>query len=517
MILYRKMEVSTIVLLIFLSTSLFLPSHSESSPGCKAWLAQSIPTDMRHLPRVPGVLSTGDVFRWLARNSTQRLDVTAQYWQLNAHPEDPRSGEYGYSKADMLRFGAHEGSNVYKALQDAADRNVSIRLLSHLGVYPDYTTEPSNLASGRPNVENVTLLLGEWYGSGIVHTKVWISNRRDVYIGSANNDWKSLTQVKEVGIYLVGCPKIAKKVEVYFDNLWKLAYLNSSAYTKTVSDQQWQTNRKVPCWSRFLDSKESCRSPLPQFVRIPHVAGYPILSDPYMFKIPIQTPGHNHSTLQPESSYLSFAPPELSFGRYQADEQAWVDTIKSVGSGGTVRISTMDWLGQSQYLKPTVYWSSLSLAVSEVVFSKHATVKILVAYWAHFIKGTDRYLKSLLYTNALCSSSKYNRCSGKVEIKYYMVPGFNLTGPATRNGTSTGNIYPGYTRVNHGKYAVSDARAHIGTSNLVWDYFYTTSGVSFGTYNPAIVSQLQQVFEADWNSPYAVPVEEIEGGQFYSS
>lgn len=65
---------------------------------------------------------------------------------------------------------------------------------------------------------------------------------------------------------------------------------------------------------------------------------------------------------------------QLSFGRYQADEQAWVDTIKSVGSGGTVRISTMDWLGQSQYLKATVYWSSLSLAVSEVTFSATAYI-----------------------------------------------------------------------------------------------------------------------------------------------
>lgn len=59
---------------------------------------------------------------------------------------------------------------------------------------------------------------------------------------------------------------------------------------------------------------------------------------------------------------------QLSFGRYQADEQAWVDTIKSVKSGGTVRISTMDWLGQSQYEKQTVYWSSLSSAISEVTF-----------------------------------------------------------------------------------------------------------------------------------------------------
>lgn len=57
---------------------------------------------------------------------------------------------------------------------------------------------------------------------------------------------------------------------------------------------------------------------------------------------------------------------QLSFGKYQADEQAWVDTIKSAGNGATIRISTMDWLGQSQYMKQTVYWSSLSSAVSEV-------------------------------------------------------------------------------------------------------------------------------------------------------
>lgn len=39
------------------------------------------------------------------------------------------------------------------------------------------------------------MLLSDWWGSGIVHAKVWISDSRDVYIGSANNDWKSLTQV----------------------------------------------------------------------------------------------------------------------------------------------------------------------------------------------------------------------------------------------------------------------------------------------------------------------------------
>ncbi|CAI0417955.1 unnamed protein product, partial [Linum tenue] len=503
--------ITPLAFFFFLLSTAAAAAAESSPPQCKAWLVQSIPTDMPDLPRVPGVLSSSDVLRWLAGNSTGRLDIIAQYWSLVASPEDPRSGDYGYSEADMQRFGAGEGAAVYKSIEDASDRDVKIRLLQHSGVYPDFTKEPTELASRRPgNVESATLLLSKWWGSGIVHAKVWISDRRDVYIGSANNDWKSLTQVKELGIYLVDCPNIAKAVEVYFDNLWKLAFLNSSIHTRRVWDQECQVNRTVPCWSHFIDRRARCRSPIPSYVEVPHVRGYPILSDPRMLKLPMQTPGSNYSTLSPQMNYLSFAPPELLFGNHQTDEQGWVDTIKSVGTGMTVRISTMDWLGQSEFTDDAVYWSSLSSAISQVVFSKHAMVKILVAYWGHNINNTDQYLKSLLYSNALCSSSKYNHCSGRVEIKYYMVPGYNLTGPSlTSNGTTrTGNLYPGFTRVNHGKYAVSDVRAHIGTSNLVWDYFYTTAGVSFGTHHPAIVRQLQAVFDADWESQYAVPVDE---------
>ncbi|MCD9638224.1 hypothetical protein HAX54_022053 [Datura stramonium] len=501
--------------LFLLLTTTTTAAHGSSK--CKAWLVQSIPTDMPKLAPIPGVLSTADVLQWLAGNSSKSLDIIAQYWQLVPRPSDSRSGDYGYSEEELQRFGANEGLKVYKALENAANRKVPIRLLQHSGVYPDYTDEPSNLASGRPNVKNVTLLLSDWWGSGVVHAKVWISDSRDVYIGSANNDWKSLTQVKEVGIYLTGCSEIAEKVEIYYNNLWKLAHLDVSAYTRSVWDQQWQINRKVPCWSHFINPKERCRSPLPKYMEVAHVSGYPVLSDPNMSHISIETPGVNDSFSDPQLSYLSFAPPELLFGKYQTDEQAWVDTIKSVAKGGTVRINTMDWLGQSGYTKETVYWPSISSAISEVVFSKGAKVQILVAKWAHFKNNTDQHLKSLLYSNTLCSSSEDNHCSGKVEIKYYIVPGYNSTGPAALNGAATGNTYPGYTRVNHGKYAVSDVRAHISTSNLVWDYFYTTAGVSFGTYQPAIVSQLQEIFNADWTSPYAVPVELLEEGHACSS
>lgn len=31
--------------------------------------------------------------------------------------------------------------------------------------------------------------------SGVLHTKFWVVDKKHVYIGSANMDWRSLTQV----------------------------------------------------------------------------------------------------------------------------------------------------------------------------------------------------------------------------------------------------------------------------------------------------------------------------------
>jgi len=73
---------------------------------------------------------------------------------------------------------------------------------------------------------------------------------------------------------------------------------------------------------------------------------------------------------------------------------------------------------------------------------KHGTVKILVAYWGHFINSTDDYLKYLLYTNNPCYSFLPNTTNALVKLRSnIVVPGFNNTGPAIHNGGSTGNIW----------------------------------------------------------------------------
>lgn len=121
----------SVIIYLFVLLSLSNICESSSSSQCKAWLVQSIPTDMPNLSHVPGVLSTADVLHWLAANSTKSLDIIAQYWQLLPSPEDPRSGDYGYTQHQMHQFGAHQGSSLYQALDHAAaNPNVSIRCVS---------------------------------------------------------------------------------------------------------------------------------------------------------------------------------------------------------------------------------------------------------------------------------------------------------------------------------------------------------------------------------------------------
>jgi phospholipase D3/4 len=56
-----KHPLSDIIISLSLCLLLLLAdlTLTESSPQCKAWLVQSIPTDMPHLSPVPGVLTTG--------------------------------------------------------------------------------------------------------------------------------------------------------------------------------------------------------------------------------------------------------------------------------------------------------------------------------------------------------------------------------------------------------------------------------------------------------------------------
>lgn len=58
------------------------------------------------------------------------------------------------------------------------------------------------LTSRDPAGADVRLVNMRELTSGVLHTKFWVVDKKHVYIGSANMDWRSLTQVGSPGVYV---------------------------------------------------------------------------------------------------------------------------------------------------------------------------------------------------------------------------------------------------------------------------------------------------------------------------
>ena len=103
--------------------------------------------------------------------------------------------------------------------------------------------------------------MGEWYGgSGIMHQKIWIFDARHVYLGSANMDWKSIAQVKEMGVAVEDCPELAADAGKYFETWWTFTALPPSSVE--VFDPAARIDRRVPPWSALVPPAQRAPSPL---------------------------------------------------------------------------------------------------------------------------------------------------------------------------------------------------------------------------------------------------------------
>lgn len=92
---------------------------------------------------------------------------------------------------------------------------------------------------------------------GVLHSKFWIVDKKHVFIGSANMDWRALTQVtpdvynyrsvavnfntlpssftvcfelqvKELGVVIYNCSSLAKDLRKIFQSYWVMGQPNSS-------------------------------------------------------------------------------------------------------------------------------------------------------------------------------------------------------------------------------------------------------------------------------------------------
>jgi phospholipase D3/4 len=460
--------------------------------SARAYLVESIPKGMEELRGTPGVQSTEDVLARLTSAAQSTIDLTAMYWALLPDPNS--DDEKGFTAAQLEAMGAGAGMALYQSLREAARRGVRIRILQSPG-FSGQPQESETLQAEFPDGISINSIdMGKWYGgSGIMHQKIWIFDGRDVYLGSANMDWKSITQVKEMGVAVEACPELAADATKYFDGWCAFGELPASSLE--VFDPLVRVDRLVPPWSALVPEARRAQSPL---AGEKYATAYNRRNP-----LPLELNGEQGGV------FLTGCPDEVRGSGRTWDGEGIVDIIHDARK--SVCVSVMDFAPVGLYTRKSagppvgeegvvpnntpVWWPSLFDALLQAVLTRKIYVRILVSKWAHTSGLIEPYLRALQSAADAGRNDSY-MTAGQLEIKQFIVPGWNSTNGSLRK-------YPGHSRVNHTKYIVTDRRINVGTSNMTWDYFACTAGSSFNADHPGLVRTLQSVFDRDWASSYA--------------
>jgi phospholipase D3/4 len=490
-----------------------------STVGCfptTLTLVQSIPVGDFDIEPVPGSLATHEALIAIADAATHRLDFTAMYMDLLG-ADDRRL----YNDSQMESFGAGRGAALTEALNRTAARGVAIRILLGTLTDPLKSVEVRQLLT-YPNVQARTWNATRWYKGGIMHMKVWHAEDDGLaYIGSANADWKSLAQVKEVGVLINGSKGgggggggggATADLGRLFEIFWRWADPLVAAQQVVVFSDAYQCELTLPPWDPAaaaqrveaaapFDLTGAALAALSSVSKQQQLClpsdGTEALSDADARRAEIGSPA--------AEAFLSASPGgALTPGR-TPDIDALVYTVHSAST--TLCLSVMDFVPASAYTGghggAPLWWPALFDAVLSVAYAKPVQVRILVSTWAHTSAEQPAAMRWLSGALASCAQA-YQRCAGTLDVRQYLVPGWNETTTGTH--VSVGKRWPSFTRVNHAKYIVSDSRVNIGTSNWAWGYFHQTAGASFNTNASGLVNAAQEVFDRDWASAYAAPL-----------
>ncbi|XP_041927158.1 5'-3' exonuclease PLD4 [Alosa sapidissima] len=409
----------------------------ETSEQSRVELVEGIPLDLDYGPNATFGTPLYKTWKSLLSMATKQVEVASFYWTLTG--EDI----FVNSSTDA------PGRDILKAFKALPSRNVSVHVVASFTCVGKNSTDLKELEESGVHVRRVNF---RRLTNGVLHSKFWIIDRRHIYIGSPNMDWRSLTQVKELGVVIYDSPRLAHDLIKIFDSYWMMGHKNASI------PEPWPTT---------FDTSINHERPL-----LVNLSGVP------------------------SSVYIAASPPSFCPESRSRDLDAILSAINEAEH--FVYVAVMDYYPTTQFTWPPRYWPTIDNVLREAAFGRHVAVRLLASC------GRDTNPAMLPFLRSL-EAMRYLRHHISVEVKAFIVPvGNQSTIP--------------YTRVNHNKYMVTDKVAYIGTSNWSEEYFSTTAGVGLVISSEAhnqsssarsFQQQLRAVFLRDWDSPFAVPLNEL--------
>lgn len=110
------------------------------------------------------------------------IEIGSFYWTLRDQDviKDPSS---------------RDGERVFQALLRAGtERGITVKIAQNAPTQEQPNLDTEYLVK-RKAAQVRSLNFAQLLGAGVLHTKLWIVDRTHFYLGSANMDWRALTQV----------------------------------------------------------------------------------------------------------------------------------------------------------------------------------------------------------------------------------------------------------------------------------------------------------------------------------
>jgi len=499
----------------------------KCADSCKLTIAESLPESLGY--RMDGSKSPNGQFmteaqymatrthtKWMDILSNAKVSIknTASYWSMRPKETIPAAGE----KNDK---GTKEGDELVAMMMKKIKEGVKVQIVQK--------EEPVKNGPSTADyfMDNGAEVRGAVYwrlsGHGILHSKLWVVDSKHFYIGSNNMDWKSVAQVKELGVVGEDCACLAKDLERIWNNIWKTGGL--------------ERGQRLPGSIDFSAETERFNA------HTPHEVSFSLAND------------WSHPTAK-QTALIHFAnAPEWSNppGR-DSDLDA---TLRMLNEANEFYYSASKYFVPAwKYPTPTkdVHWPKVKSALINAA-ARGVQVRLLVSAWMR-TKQVSRYAIDEFQMTKKFMTELFKGRKGvekdfakNLQIRWFVVPQDHRTpsgteapttttttasteAPTTTTTTasteSTASTAPaassrllsipkanigvdGNWWVNHNKYSVNEKTAMISTSNWSADYFLASGGSMFVVHQEQKAAdgeqvlfreQMKKIFERDWESGF---------------
>ena len=175
---------------------------------CQLKIVESIPQNLTYPQGSPTHKATFDGWKEILQAAKKEVNISSFYMTLNG------------SDTNTVDQTTKEGESILAQLKILGKNGVVVRIVEEiLSKGKSDSDELSRLKLAQVQHLNMKNF---GYG-GILHTKFILVDGMHMYMGSANMDWRSLTQVKELGLLAFDCPILVQDAAKLFEVYWQLS------------------------------------------------------------------------------------------------------------------------------------------------------------------------------------------------------------------------------------------------------------------------------------------------------